>query len=72
MNIGHDDATPMRSREGLILLVIPARRFSTAEGLVNLGSSAFKSLNVKEGLNNPLFSRHSCESRNPGPLRSMA
>jgi len=29
------------------LLVIPARRFSTAEGLVKLGSSAFRPLSAK-------------------------
>jgi len=33
--------------DALILLVIPAKRFSTAEGLVKPGSSAFKSLKAR-------------------------
>jgi len=33
--------------EVLILPVIPAKRFSTAEGLVKLGPSACRSLNAK-------------------------
>jgi len=52
-------------KEGLILLVIPARCFSTAEGLVKQESSAFKLLNAKT-LDSCLTSPSAVEKRLAG------